>query len=398
MSNLMLDSKFNTFDADMMARALTLAEEGRFSTTPNPHVGCVIVSNLHTTKEQPTKSPIIIGEGKHERVGLAHAEINAMEQAKANGHNLAGASVYVSLEPCAHVGRTGSCAQALVAAKIEKVIVACLDPNPLVAGKGIKILQDAGIEVAVGLMQSEAQEINKSFFFRIKYGRPFVSVKLASSLDAKTALASGESQWITSELARADVQIERAKACAILTGSGTVLHDNPQLNVRTHQLPSDIAVRFSQRQKQPLRVIIDTQNQLSSQQHKILSDGSPTLVYNTIKNPAIDNENVEQRQQNSLDVNQTNGSTKIDLLAMLKELASQEINHIWVEAGANLCGILFEKGLIDELVLYQAPMILGNNAKDLLKVNAPEFLKDATRFKISELKLVGGDIKIRASL
>ena len=195
MSNLKPNSKFSTFDANMMARALALATEGRFSTTPNPHVGCVIVSEPHATQDQFDEAPAIIGEGYHERAGLAHAEINAMEQAVANGHSLKGASVYVSLEPCAHVGRTGSCAQALVAARVKKVIVACLDPNPMVAGKGINILKNAGIDVTIGLMQSEAQELNKTFFFRIEHGRPFVSVKLASSLDAKTALASGESKF-----------------------------------------------------------------------------------------------------------------------------------------------------------------------------------------------------------
>lgn len=370
-----LDWQFSAFDQEMMMLAISLAKDGQFSTTPNPNVGCVLVDdNRH-----------IVGKGFHKKAGQNHAEVNALEQA---GDLSQGATAYVSLEPCAHTGQTGPCALALIKAGVTRVIIGCTDPNPKVAGKGIALLEQAGLEVHLGLLQEQAESLNRCFFFRLAHKRPFVTVKLASSLDGKTALANGESKWITSAQARADVQIERAKACAILTGTDTVMHDNPRLNVRIDELPNEIATKFSWRHKQPLRVVVDSKNRLN-QQYQMLTDGQPTSVYNHTANVNIQQLTCEQ-------VTLTSGSenAQVDLLQMLEHLAEREINHIWVEAGATLTGALFNLNLVDQLVLYQAPKLLGKEGRGLTDYQSPKALKDAIAGNVMSVQRIGPDNKI----
>jgi diaminohydroxyphosphoribosylaminopyrimidine deaminase/5-amino-6-(5-phosphoribosylamino)uracil reductase len=373
-------TEFSHNDALHMARALKLAEKGRYSTTPNPHVGCVIVDVQQH----------IVGEGFHKKAGEGHAEVVALEQA---GAKAVGATVYVTLEPCAHQGRTPPCAQALINAKVKKVIVACTDPNPQVSGKGIAMLKSAGIAVLCGLMEASALSLNEAFFFRMTNNRPFVTVKLAASLDGKTALENGESKWITSPQARADVQRYRAGACAILSGADTVIADNPKLNVRIQELPKAQAEQFSWRTKQPLRVVIDSKNRLSASQYQIFQDGQSTLVYNATQNddlPAVAGASYSQKAI---------GTTKqakglfVNIHALLEDLADQGINHLWVEAGETLSGVLFDIGVVDRLVLYQAPKILGSTARGLTSARAKTVLSDAISGKITSLCMVGTDTK-----
>ncbi len=383
---------FTSFDARMMARAIKLAEKGKYSTTPNPCVGCVIVNNQQ----------VIIGEGFHQKAGLAHAEINALAQA---GDSAKGAVAYVTLEPCAHYGRTGPCALALIEAGVSKVVIACNDANPQVSNQGIKMLENAGIEVQIGLMEHVARTLNHKFFFRFKHHRPFVTVKLAASLDGKTALADGQSKWITSQQARLDVQRLRASACAILTGADTVLADNPGMNVRPHELPNDIAEKFSWRQQQPLRVIVDSKNRLSSASYQMFSDGQPSLVYNARENRHLTNlaihhlgpSNSACVQQHQLPQIVKNNRSYIDLNALFADLANRQINHVWVEAGASLSGALFDLGLVDELILYQAPKILGASAKGLTNTCSPSLIENALSGKIVSVSQVGPDIKTTVS-
>ena len=382
LTQLETSNQFSDFDHKMMSLAISLAEQGQYSTTPNPNVGCVLVD----------KNQNIVGQGFHKRAGEGHAEINALAQA---GELSMGASVYVSLEPCAHTGRTGPCALALIKAGVKNVIVACTDPNPKVAGKGIALLEQAGIKVRLGLLQAEAQTLNRYFFHRMSHRKPFVTVKLAASLDGKTALQNGESKWITSSQSRADVQIERAKACAILTGADTVIADNPQLNVRVNELPETVAEQFSWRQGQPLRVVVDSKNRLKNS-FQMLNDNQATLVYNNHLNVNIQHSAVKQVQLTQ----QTNSNTsiaqvkQIDLSNMLDDLAKKEIKHLWVEAGASLTGALFDANLVDRLVLYQAPKLLGSAGRGLSNYTSPQLLKNAMSGKISSVQIIGPDVKL----
>jgi diaminohydroxyphosphoribosylaminopyrimidine deaminase/5-amino-6-(5-phosphoribosylamino)uracil reductase len=380
MSDLQANNKFTANDAKMMERALKLAAKGKQSTTPNPHVGCVIVN----AKQQ------VIGEGFHKKAGEDHAEVVALQQANSMAE---GATAYVTLEPCSHHGRTPPCAQALIDAKIKKVFIACTDPNPMVSGKGIAMLQSAGIEVSIGLMQPSALALNKAFFFRMQHKRPFITVKLAASLDGKTALANGESKWITGPLARADVQRSRAAACAILTGADTVIADNPQLNVRTDELPLGLSEQFSWRERQPLRVVIDAQNRLSASQFQIFQDAHETLVYNATENanlPDIEGVAYVQKQIGTV---QKESREFVDLNAVLSDLYLIGINHLWVEAGGKLTGALFDLGVVDQLILYQAPKILGSSARGLTQATAKINLHQAMTGKVSSVSLLGSDTK-----
>lgn len=373
-------NEFSVFDAEMMARALNLARKGMYSTTPNPHVGCVLVS--------PEGN--IIAEGFHQKAGEAHAEVNALQVAGAKSN---GATAYVTLEPCAHQGKTGPCALALVNAKIKKVIIACRDPNPSVNGSGIDILKEAGIEVSIGLMESTALQVNVAFFTRMNLQRPLITVKLAASLDGKTALASGESQWITSKQARADVQQYRAGACAILSGADTVIADNPKLNVRPNELDEIIADQFSWRGSQPLRVIIDSQNRLSQEKYEMFNDGQACLVYNSQANFALGTDNTKCVSQQQVGTIKIGNREYVDLKIVLADLANRGINHLWVEAGAKLSGALFDLDLVDNLVLYQAPKILGSSAKGLTQASAKNSLDEALCGEVISVSKVGPDIK-----
>jgi len=366
---------FNDTDAMHMAHAIRIAKYGCYSVTPNPSVGCVLVS----------ESGEVIAEGFHKKSGGPHAEIHALSQVNKQAPNT---TAYVTLEPCSHHGRTGPCAQALIDAGVQQVIIAGSDPNPKVAGNGIKMLEAAGITVRSGLMKDEAEKLNIGFFTRMRSHRPFVRLKLACSLDGKTALHNGVSQWITSEQARRDVQRERAQSCAILSGSGTVLADNPRLNVRPDELSDKAREGFLWRKAQPLRVIVDGKNQLHDALN-LIQDCHATRIYNTQFNESLAFEHVSQVQLAS-----SNNERHIDLQRMLVDLAKQDINTVWVEGGAKLAGALLDANLVDELVLYMAPKILGGGAMELVKTERKHSLQEAVQMHISELEQIGPDLKL----
>ncbi len=334
------EAGWSAADSAYMARALELANRGRFTTHPNPRVGCVITGNGQ-----------ILGSGWHHKAGEPHAEINALNDASCN---LRGATVYVTLEPCAHSGRTPPCVEALIGAGVSRVVVAVQDPNPQVSGAGIKALADAGIQVDAGLMEQQATELNKGFFFRMTRARPYVRAKSAISLDGKTALAGGESKWITGAASRRDTQILRAASSAIMTGINTVLADNPRLNVRD----VDTAGR------QPLRVTLDRRLRFPADAQMLGLHGTTILF----------TRNGDQRLHRRLAragacVRFINGEESDFLADVLRELAlSWEVNDLLLEAGAILTGSMLHYGLIDELVVYQAPVILGAAARNMMEL------------------------------
>jgi diaminohydroxyphosphoribosylaminopyrimidine deaminase / 5-amino-6-(5-phosphoribosylamino)uracil reductase len=361
---------FNANDHIYMTRALQLAEQGLYSARPNPRVGCVIV-----------KDGRIIGEGAHLKAGEPHAEVYALRQA---GATAKGATLYVTLEPCSHTGKTPPCSQALIDAGISKVIAAMPDPNPLVAGSGLAHLQAHNIEVASGLMQAQAEALNPGFISRMSKNKPFIRCKIATSLDGKTALNNGASQWITSEHSRMDVQHWRARSCAILTGSGTILSDNPSMTVR------DIHI-----EKQPLRVIVDSQLQTPIDA-KILSGGNVLIAFAQDadnKSAALLNAGVEL-----LCIPNSDG--KVCLITLLSHLASREINEVLVEGGEGLNGALLAQNLpeilIDELLIYYAPKLMGSTGKGMFAM--PEFtqMNQAIDLQILDVRHIGSDIRLRA--
>ena len=348
-----------------MAQALQLAALGLNSTSPNPRVGCVIVRENQ-----------IIGEGWHQRAGSEHAEVHALREAGAAAR---GATVYVSLEPCSHHGRTPPCADALVAAGVERVVIAMPDPNPQVAGSGSAQLQAAGIRVDCGLMEEVAHELNLGFVSRMTRARPWVRAKAAASMDGKTALANGVSQWITGEAARRDVQTWRAQACAILTGVGTVLADDPQLNVRALDNP-----------RQPLRVIVDSQLR-TPPSAKILRGGAliVSATEEATKIQALRNAEAEVLVLPGADGH-------VDLVRLLQNLAARGVNDLMVEAGATLNGALLEAGLIDEMILYLAPILLGDTARGLLALPAFHKMDERKNLVLRDVRQVGNDLRIIA--
>ncbi len=344
-----------------MAHALQLAARGLFTTTPNPRVGCVIV-----------KDGRVVGEGWHERTGSPHAEIHAL---KAAGEAARGAIVYVTLEPCSHHGRTPPCAEALVNAGVARVVAAMRDPNPLVAGSGIDMLTLAGIAAETGLMEAEARALNPGFISRMTRQRPWLRLKTASTLDGKTALANGASQWITGEAARADVQTLRARACAILTGSGTVLADNPRMNVR------DLDIG-----RQPLRVIVDSGLRTPADAAIL-----PALVACHHADPAA-RAALEAAGAEVIELPGAEG--RVDLAALLAVLAQRGVNELHVEAGATLNGALLAAGLVDEWVAYLAPMAVGDTARGLFAQPPLASLADAARFKLADVRQHGSDLRL----
>ncbi len=356
-----------------MARAIRLASQGQYSTTPNPNVGCVIVDSNNK----------VVGEGYHHRAGDAHAEINALTQA---GEKAKQATVFVTLEPCAHYGKTGPCAEALVAAGVKRVIIANEDPNPLVAGKGIDILKKAGIDVSCGILKAAAEKLNIGFFKRMRHKVPHVTVKLAASLDAKTALANGQSQWITSPQSRVDVHVERARHCAILTGADTVLVDNPQMTVRLDVEHKAIAQQYHKRAKPILRVVVDGKNRLTGKE-RFFDDSASVLVLNSAQNERLP-ENIEQWQIRK-------NNEFIDLKAALKRLATEkQVNNLWVESGGNLSGAFVQQHLLDTLILYQAPVFLGDKGRDLLIMDELKQLESVSRAQLIKQSRIGPDIKL----
>jgi diaminohydroxyphosphoribosylaminopyrimidine deaminase/5-amino-6-(5-phosphoribosylamino)uracil reductase len=349
---------FSAFDHAMMRRALELAEKGLYTTTPNPRVGCVL-----------TKDNTIVGEGWHERAGEAHAEVVALEKA---GSEAEGATVYVSLEPCNHHGRTPPCVKKLVECKVKRVVAAMRDPNTK-ASEGGKALEAAGIRFEHGLMADEARELNIGFVSRVTRGRPWVRLKVAATLDGRTALADGTSQWITGTEARRDGHRWRARACAILTGIGTVRADDPRLTVREVETP-----------RQPLRVIVDSRLETPAQARILQSE--KVLVFagkaGTLPNAevmALPNEN-----------------QKVDLPRMLEELARRGVNELHVEAGFRLNGSLAREGCVDEYLVYLNPSFLGDAAQGMLDLPAFESLEKKLRLKISSVDRLGEDLRILA--
>ena len=351
-----------------MARALELARRGLYTTDPNPRVGCVIVQHEK-----------VVGEGFHERAGQPHAEINAL---RAAGDRARGATVYSTLEPCCHHGKTPPCTQALIAAGVARVVVAMQDPNPRVAGQGFAELKQTGIEFVSGLMQSEAEALNPGFIRRMQHGRPFVRVKLAASLDGRTAMANGESKWITGEPARTDVQHWRARSSAILTGIGTVLADDPSLNVRAFDIG-----------RQPLRVVLDSQLRMSPKA-KMLALPGATLVVTASPDAA----RAAALRKAGAEVQVLGDKGRVDLSALMKMLAAREVNEVLVEAGATLSGALLEAGLVDELVLYQAPCLLGDAGRGLFRLANLTQITARPTLEIKDMRAIGQDWRLVARI
>lgn len=358
---------FRAEDGRHMARALQLARRGLYTTDPNPRVGCVLV-----------RDGGVVGEGWHERAGGPHAEVVALAAA---GERSRGATAYVSLEPCCHHGRTPPCTQALIAAGVARVVAAMPDPNPKVASQGISELEQAGIRVEIGLMQAEAERLNRGFLSRMTRARPWVRIKLAASLDGRTALASGESKWITGEAARADVQRLRASSSAILTGVGTVLADDPSLTVRDFDIG-----------RQPLRVVVDGHMSLRADTRLLHLPGK-TLVVTAVD----DDDYAEPLLAAGAEVMVLSaGPDAVDLAALMQDLAQREVNDVLVEAGATLCGALLRAGLVDELVLYLAPHLLGSGARGLFDLPGLESMRDRRALEIQDVRAVGQDWRITA--
>ena len=369
-----MTSQFSSKDAEFMQLALDLAKQGEFTAAPNPAVGCVLVKNGQ-----------IIGKGFHAKAGDPHAEVMALREA---GENARGATAYVTLEPCAHYGRTPPCAKGLVDAGVRNVIAAMCDPNPLVAGKGLGILADAGIESAVGLLKENAEELNKGFLKRMRTVRPFVQLKLAMSIDGKTAMANGESKWITGAQARADVQQYRAKASAILSTSQTVLADNPSLNVRWAELPQEVQTRYTEQNlRQPVRVILDSAHKVRSDFNLFLTD-SPVWLAGKDKFQL----NGFPASTEYLQLIPNEGESHLQ--ALMSELGNRQVNTLWVEAGATLAGALIAENLVDELIIYMAPKLLGNQARDLCHLPNLTKLADAPLWELQLCEPVGNDLKL----
>lgn len=363
---------FSADDHRYMAQALRLSERGLYTTDPNPRVGCVLV-----------KENDVVGEGWHMRAGEGHAEVHALQQA---GEHAQGATAYVTLEPCSHHGRTGPCCDALIDAAVSRVVVAMQDPNPQVAGQGLARLQQAGIEVESGLMQAQAEAINPGFLMRMREGRPYVRCKLAMSLDGRTAMASGESQWITAEAARYDVHRLRARSSAIVTGIGTVLHDDPSMTVRL----SDDEGQYGE---PPLRVVLDSRLQMSSQAKILSRQSGPTRVM-TLNAETQQAEALRNAGAEVVTVAASNG--KIDLTAMLRQLADDDRNEVMIEAGVTLSGAMLQAGLVDELVVYMAPILMGDAARGLLCLPGLEKMADRVDLEIKDIRAVGRDWRITA--
>ncbi|MGA9853464.1 MAG: bifunctional diaminohydroxyphosphoribosylaminopyrimidine deaminase/5-amino-6-(5-phosphoribosylamino)uracil reductase RibD [Gammaproteobacteria bacterium] len=360
---------FSAADHMFMSEALRRAEQGLYTTDPNPRVGCVIVRDGR-----------VVGRGFHRKAGEPHAEVNALEDA---GEQARGATVYVTLEPCVHFGRTPPCADALIKAGVARVVAAMQDPNPKVSGKGFEKLHAAGIETADGLLEAQAKQLNPGFVSRMILGRPWVRSKLAVSLDGRTALASGESKWITGEAAREDVQRWRARSSAILTGIGTVLHDDPSLTVRLKGGASKM--------RQPLRVVTDSNLRIPATAKLLKEDGQVLIA--TIENDP---------ERHKLAAGATvvvlpPADNRVDLAALMLHLAELECNEVLVEAGAQLNGALLKAGLMDELIVYMAPCVLGDTAHGMFHLPPLENISERLELKLTDVRMVGRDLRILAT-
>ncbi len=369
-------------DYPFMAQALRLAERGLYTTMPNPRVGCLLVKNGQ-----------VVGEGWHIRAGEGHAEVNALAAA---GENARGATAYVTLEPCSHTGKTGPCSHALVDAGVVRVVYAMEDPNPLVAGRGLDYLREAGVQVDGPLLEDDARALNLGFIKRMERKLPFVRCKMGMSLDGRTAMASGESQWVTGKKARGDVQRLRARSCAIISGIDSVLMDNASLTVRGEEL--DLPNAPEAAAKQPLRVVLDSKLRLG-RKAKILMQETPILLVHNGKPENADKladwpahvELIALPANSSID-----GGGRINLNALLSELAKRQCNEVLVEAGATLAASFLRRGLLDEVIIYMAPKLLGSSARPLfdLPLNT---MSSALPLKISDMRAVGTDWRITAT-
>lgn len=368
--NCTMTTHFSHQDTAVMTQALALAEQAMFITSPNPRVGCVLA----------TTDGKVLGQGHTQAVGLAHAEIMALRDAQARGHDVRGATAYVTLEPCAHQGRTGPCCDALVAAGIAKVVASVQDPNPQVAGLGVARLRAAGIEVEMGLGETAAIELNLGFFKRMQQGTPWLRMKSAQSLDGQTALLNGQSQWITSEAARQDGHLWRARACALLSGIGTVLQDDPQLNVRGVNTP-----------RQPHLLLVDSRLQ-TPMNARLWHTERPVVIYHAEHNQ--DKQEALKAKGAELVCLPGSGG-KVDLAAMVKDMGQRGYNEVHVEAGHKLNGSLLTTGVIDELLLYLAPQMLGPG-QSMAALPALEQLGDASQWVFTNHSLVGVDLRLLA--
>lgn len=361
---------FSEQDYHFMAKAVQLAKTPLFSPHPNPRVGCVIVKN-----------GVLIGQGYHAYAGGPHAEANALSSALTSvSGDVKDATVYVTLEPCSHHGKTPPCADALVNAGVKRVVIAMVDPNPKVSGQGVERLRSAGVAVETGLMEAQAALLNRGFIKRMKQGLPWVRSKIAISLDGRTAMANGESQWITSQQARADVQKLRARSDAILTGVGTVLADNPRLTVRDLD---DARGKL----RQPLRVVVDSQLRIH-EQAKILQESGETWI------ATINREMNKSFPANATVQQFSNKGGTVDLNELLSRLAAHEISEVHVEAGSQLNGCLLSEQLIDELIVYMAPVVMGDTARGMFHLPNLKQMQDRVHFSIADFRMVGQDVRV----
>ena len=368
----------NNCDRSMMSMALRLAAKGIYTTTPNPMVGCVI-----------TQGDEIVGRGWHVRAGLAHAEVVALAEA---GERALGATAYVTLEPCAHRGRTGPCVDALLQAGVQRVVAASEDPNPKVAGAGIAALRAAGVVVDVGLLEQQARDLNCGFFKRHEYGVPWVTIKTAASLDGRTAMASGQSQWITAPPARRDVQRMRAQNCAIITGIGTQQMDDPSLTLRISYADLGLSVDdVDSSLRQPLRVVVDSQCQMSSGARLLQQDGA-TLIATT--DGALQRQRAAALESAGAEVIFLPArEQRVDLQSLLQHLAERGCNRVMVEAGAGLAGAFVGEGLLDEMVCYWAPKLFGSHARPMFDLPI-ETIDAHLALSVVDMSRIGEDIRL----
>lgn len=366
-------------DHAFMSQALALAEKGLYTASPNPRVGCVLVANGQ-----------VVGQGLHRRAGEPHAEIHALAAA---GKAALGATAYVTLEPCSHTGRTGPCAAALAAAGIRRVVIAMQDPNPLVSGRGMAMLENAGLEVSSGILEAEAKALNPGFISRMSRGRPYVTLKMAMSLDGRTAMRSGQSQWITGPQARRQVQHLRAKSCAILSGVESVIMDDSRLTVRSDQLtPETPAARI---ERQPLRVVLDSRLRLPLAAACLSAPGQTLIITTTAH--CVRRRGELERAGAEIVVLDADHSGRIELAGLLDWLARErQINELLVETGATLAGAMMQASLLDELQFFVAPTLLGSDARPVLDLPGIQDMADQQRLRIDDIRAVGSDWKITA--
>jgi diaminohydroxyphosphoribosylaminopyrimidine deaminase / 5-amino-6-(5-phosphoribosylamino)uracil reductase len=365
-----MSHRLSRLDDQYMVRALELARKGLFTADPNPCVGSVVV-----------KDGRIVGEGWHRRAGGAHAEVEALEMA---GESARGATVYVTLEPCCHYGKTPPCTEKLIQLGVKRVVAAMEDPNPRVAGQGFKALAEAGIETRHGVLEAAAKELNRGFCRRMRTGRPFVVSKLAMSLDARTALSSGESQWITGESARRDVHWMRARSSAVMTGIGTVLADDPRMSARVDVPPDQLV--------QPLRVVLDSRLRIPVTAK--IAEGSPAPLVLTVSRDRAKIRRLENAGF-GVAVLAQNPRGQLDLSAVMEYLGGIGVNQLMVEAGATLNGALLAEGLVDEWVVYQSPCVLGDQGRALVRLRGIEKMSDRYRLRLLDVRAVGADLRLR---